>query len=108
MRLRLAPLAPPIAESEWVTGDPTRLAKALLHGMTGPITVNGTVYKPSLAMPGLSANSAITDQDMADVMTYVRNNWGNKTKTVDAKLVKKVRTDTKTRAAPYTAKELGE
>ncbi len=59
-------------------------------------------------MPGLSANSAITDQDMADVMSYVRNNWGNKAKTVEAKLVKKVRADTKTRASPYTAKELGQ
>jgi len=101
-------LGPPLVKSEWVTGDTTRLAKALLHGMTGPIKVNGTVYKPALAMPGLSANSTITDQDMADVMSFVRNSWGNKAKTVNAKLVKKVRAETKDRAAPYTEKELKE
>ncbi len=101
-------LGPPLIKSEWVTGDTSRLTKLLLHGMTGPVKVNGTVYKPALAMPGLSANKSITDQDMADVMSYVRNSWGNKAKTVDSRLVKKMRAETKDRTVPYTAKELRE
>lgn len=102
----LANLAPPLARSEWVTGNSRRLTQLLLHGMTGPIRVDNTLYQPALAMPGLAANKTISDQDLADVMTYIRNDWGNRAKAVDAELVKKVRSDTKARNAPYTAKEL--
>ncbi|MCP5537565.1 MAG: c-type cytochrome [Akkermansiaceae bacterium] len=102
----LTSLGPPLVKSEWVTGNATRLSKVLLHGMTGPVRVDGTVYTPALAMPGLGANAAISDQDIADVMTFVRNSWGNKAKAVDAKLVKQVRTDTKDRSEPYKATEL--
>lgn len=98
-------LGPPLAKSEWVTGDADRLAKILLHGMSGPVKVNGKVYKPAAAMPGLKDNSMLTDAHLADVMTYVRNSWGNKAKPAEATVVKKARVDTKDRFEAYTEKD---
>ena len=55
-------LGPPLDDSEWVTGKPEALVKILLHGMTGPVVVDGETYSPTADMPGLSMNSAMTDQ----------------------------------------------
>ncbi len=99
-------MGPPLNQSEWVTGDVDRLTKILLHGMTGPVKVGNTTYTPPLAMPGLGANSSITDKDLADVMTYIRNNWKNKKHPVSEDVVKKIRADTKNQATPYSAKDL--
>lgn len=95
-------LGPPLAPSEWITESPERLAKILLHGMEGPVKVNGKLYKPAAAMP--KAN--LTDAEFADVMTYVRNAWGNKASPVSTSLVQKTRAKTKDRTEPYTDKEL--
>ena len=62
-------LGPPLNESDWVTGDTTRLASILLHGLMGPITVSGEKYAPLAAMPGLAQNPTISDQDPADITT---------------------------------------
>lgn len=99
-------MGPPLNQSEWVTADADRLTKILLHGMTGPVKVGNTTYTPPLAMPGLGANSAITDKDLADVMTYIRNQWKNKARPVSEDEVKKIRANTKTQATPYSAKDL--
>lgn len=99
-------LGPPLDKSEWVTENPSRLIKILLHGMAGPLTVNGEKYNPALVMPGLKDNKAITDQDLADVINYIRNSWTNKTKLIGADLVEKVRKDTSDQAEPYQAKDL--
>lgn len=99
-------LGPPLAPSEWVTGDPERLAKLLLVGMAGPVTVNGKKYAPAAVMPGIKHNPTLKDQDIADVMTYIRNAWGNKAKPVSAVLVKKARAATKDRNTPYQEKDL--
>lgn len=100
-------LGPPLDESEWVTGQPEILVKILLHGMTGPVEVAGETYTPAADMPGLGANPAITDQALADIATYIRNEWSNQVAPVPAALIKSQRDLTKDRAArPWTAKEL--
>lgn len=99
-------LGPPLDKSEWVTGDPERLTKILLHGMEGPVTVNGKVYKPAAAMPGIKFNTFLTDDKIADVMTYIRNSWDNKAEAVGADVVKKIREETKDREDAYTEGEL--
>lgn len=99
-------MGPPLEKSEWVTGDATRLTKILLHGMVGPLMVNGQKFNPALAMPGLNENEAVTDQDLADVMTYVRNSWGNNAKPVTSAFVKKTREATVGQQEPFKAKEL--
>ncbi|MEO6478651.1 c-type cytochrome [Luteolibacter sp.] len=100
-------LGPPLDESEWVTGKPETLVKILLHGLTGPVTVDGETYSPNADMPGLGMNPAITDQTIADLATYIRNEWSNKAAPVSSSLVKQQRAATKDRAGhSWTAKEL--
>ena len=101
-------MAPPLANSEWVTADPQRLIKILLHGLSGPITVNGVNYQLPMVMPGLGANSSFSDEDNADIATYIRNNWGNAAGAVSAAAVAEVRAQTAKRTQPYTASELGQ
>jgi len=100
-------LAPPLNESEWVTGKPELLGKVLLHGMTGPITVKGVKYETPAGMPALAGNPMFTDEKIADIMTYVRNEWDNKAAPVQADLVKKLRAETSSQLGrPYTEKDL--
>ncbi len=100
-------LGPPLDGSEWVTGDADRLVKILLHGLTGPVTVAGIAYQPTADMPGLAQNPLMKDQELADISTYIRNEWSNKGKPVQKNAVSKVRQDTKDRTGrPYTEKDL--
>jgi mono/diheme cytochrome c family protein/glucose/arabinose dehydrogenase len=102
-------LGPPLDESEWVVGNPERLIKLLLHGMTGPVTVAGIEYKPSADMPGLMQNPTLKDSDIADIATYIRHEWSNKAGQIKADVVTRLRKETADRTgSPYTAKELGQ
>jgi mono/diheme cytochrome c family protein len=83
---------PPLAKSEWVTGDKSSIIKILLNGMTGPITVAGKKY----GIPGLPPMTPFRDlldkdEEMAAVLNYVRNSFGNKAKRITAKEVAVVR-----------------
>ncbi len=98
--------APPLAGSEWVLAPgPNRLIRIPQVGVTGPIKVKGTEWNlPS--MIGFAAT--LTDDQMAALVTYIRNSWGNKASAVTAEQVAKVRADLKTKnqASQYTAEEL--
>ncbi|MFM1852371.1 MAG: hypothetical protein RIS54_2055 [Verrucomicrobiota bacterium] len=71
---------PPLADSEWVTGSAERLISIVLHGLKGPITVKGTTYNAA-AMPafGQVAGGGYnwSDEKIAAVLTYIRQEWGN-------------------------------
>lgn len=100
-------LGPPLDSSEWVNGKPKTLANILLHGLTGPITVDGESYKPDADMPALGSNPTISDQDLADIATYVRNEWTNKSAPVPLSVIQQQREATKSRGArAWTAGEL--
>ncbi|MDP0490543.1 MAG: c-type cytochrome [Verrucomicrobiota bacterium JB023] len=100
-------LGPPLDESEWVTDSPERLTKILLHGLQGPIKVNGKVYKPAAFMPGLAQNPSITDRDLADIMTYIRAEWSNDAPLVTEEEVKATREATSDRLGRvYKVEEL--
>ncbi len=100
-------LGPPLDGSEWVTGKPEILINIMLHGMTGPVTVAGETYHPTADMPALGMNPMFTDEKMADIATYVRNEWSNKAAAVSPAVVKKQREATKDRSGrPWTAEEL--
>lgn len=66
------PVFPPLAGSPWVTGDAERLVSLTLHGMSGPMEVNGVAY--SGLMPGFEH---LSDQELALVLSYIRRSWGN-------------------------------
>jgi mono/diheme cytochrome c family protein/glucose/arabinose dehydrogenase len=100
-------LGPPLDDSEWVTGKPENLAKILLHGLTGPLVVKGESYNLAADMPGLAMNPTISDQAIADIATYIRNEWSNQAAPVPATLIKQQRETHQGRAArPWTAVEL--
>jgi mono/diheme cytochrome c family protein len=75
--------------------DPNRLVKVVLQGMRGPIVVNGEKYD------GEMAPTDLTDQEVADVINYIRNTWGNKAPTVNAADVSKGKKATVKGFQPY-------
>lgn len=93
---------PPLAGSEWVTGRAEIPIAIVLHGMQGEITVKGAKYNNVMTPWGTTFN----DQEIANVVTYIRSQWGNKAKAVTAADVAKVRAATKARKASFTAAEL--
>jgi nitrite reductase (NO-forming) len=78
---------PPLAKSDYLLADRDRSIRIILKGMSGPVTVNGATYNS--AMPPQEA--VLTDQQVADVMTYITNAWGNSGDAVTAEQVKAVR-----------------
>ena len=99
-------IGPPLVKSEWVTGSKEKLVSVLLHGLMGPIKVNGKTYNPPLPMPGLGANPMFKDADIAAISTYIRNHFGNKASVINAKDVADIRKKTAKQAGPFTAKDL--
>ncbi|HEX6926973.1 MAG TPA: cytochrome c [Longimicrobiaceae bacterium] len=93
---------PPLAESEWVTGDPARLVKIILHGLTGEIDVGGEVYAGMMPPWG----GGLNDQEVAAVATYVRSNFGNEASPVTPEVVAAIRKEFASRKTPWTAQEL--
>lgn len=94
--------APPIAGSEWVLGSPNRMVRIPLAGLSGPVSVKGQEW--NLAMPAMGA--ALSDEDLAAVLTYMRQSWGNKASEVTPDQVKKVRAEIGNRTQPWSAAEL--
>jgi len=103
----LDPVYPPLVDSPWVTGDEERLVKLTLHGLWGKIEVNGKTYDPANGIPPMTAFGALLDDnEVAAVLTYVRNSWGNKAAPVSAGTVKKVRAETSKRSIFWKPEEL--
>lgn len=81
---------PPLIGTSYVLGDKTRLIKIVLNGFNERVEIDGDIYNNP--MP---AQSTLTDQEIADVLTYVRNSFGNKASAIQASDVKKVRATAK-------------
>lgn len=95
---------PSIIGSDWLKGDADRVIKVLLHGLHGPIRVNGEEFKQLAPLP--MPPMGLDDQQMADVLSYVRSNFGNKAPAVTPAQVKAVREATGGRSGFWTAEEL--
>jgi cytochrome c oxidase cbb3-type subunit 2 len=105
--LGIAGQFPPLADSDWVLGDKERLIKISIYGLMGEIEVNGVKYNNVMVPPGIPPGS-LTDNQIADVLTYIRNDWGNSASSVSAEEVATVRESIKGRAPMqmWTAAEL--
>jgi nitrite reductase (NO-forming) len=68
----LAGVFPPLAKSDRIAAEPKRVVDIRLHGLTGKVTVNGTEYNS--VMPPMTQ---LTDDEVANIATYVLNSWGN-------------------------------
>lgn len=95
------PIAPPIAGSEWVTGPVSNLIRIQLRGLNGPITVAGKEYNFPVGMAPLAYQ---TDEQVAAVLTYIRNSFGNKASAVKPEQVAALRGEVG--KPPLTAAEL--
>jgi nitrite reductase (NO-forming) len=80
---------PPLAKSDFLKADTDRAIKAVLKGLSGPITVNGQKYN------NMMPPQDVTDDQAADVLTYIMNEWGNDFGTVTSADVKRVRAENK-------------
>jgi len=99
----LAPAFPPLDGSKWVNSDKELLAKVALHGLNGPIKVKGKDY--NTPMPGFAFRK--TNKEIADMLTYVRNAWGNKNgDRFTAKEIEKLLEQTKSQEGLYDPKLL--
>ena len=94
---------PPIAESKWITGSEERLIKLTLHGLMGPLKVKGVQYPGVVPMTPFKF---LPDDEVAAVLTFVRNTFGNKASVVTPKAVRVVREKTLGRNAFYQPQQL--
>ena len=91
--------------------SPDRLIALVMDGMTGPVTVNGITYTADTApqvqplMPGVRFNPELNDEQIAAILTYVRNAWNNGASPISQKAVAKYRKQHKARL-PFTEAEL--
>ncbi|MBI3882260.1 MAG: c-type cytochrome [Verrucomicrobia bacterium] len=94
-------LAPPLVDSEWVAGTDAMLARIVLHGVRGQISVLGKKWDAD--MP---AFNAFDDEQLAGVLTYIRREWEHGYDPVEPATVAKARAATKARAEAWTEAEL--
>ncbi|MCG8318484.1 MAG: HEAT repeat domain-containing protein [Cytophagales bacterium] len=98
---------PPLKGSEWVIGNQERLIKLVINGIEGDIHVLGKKYSGDKIPPMTAFGDLIEDdEELAAVLTYIRNTWGNKGKAIKAETVRKVREQTKNRKDFWTEEEL--
>ena len=99
---------PPLDRSDWVLGDKERLIKISIHGLQGEVIVNGEKYVGVMQGFGQPLGSPLNDQQIADVLTYIRNEWGNSVSAISPEEVKAVRDSVKDRelTSMWTAAEL--
>ncbi|MDF2157495.1 PVC-type heme-binding CxxCH protein [Algoriphagus sp. CAU 1675] len=95
---------PPLRGTPWVTGSPERLVKLVLKGLLGPITVAGREYPGQVPMTPFEG--MLNDTEVAAVLTYIRNSFGNQASPVSPELVKKVREEVKDKEGFWNPNEL--
>jgi mono/diheme cytochrome c family protein len=78
---------PPLAGSEWVLAEgPNRVIRIILNGLNGPITVKGQAYNGQ--MPPMA--EGLSNREIADLASFIRNSWGNKASVVTESQVKAI------------------
>jgi nitrite reductase (NO-forming) len=80
---------PPLAQSDYLVADKTRAIRVVLNGLSGAVTVNGKAYNS--VMPPMSQ---LNDDEVANILTFALNSWGNSAGAVTAAEVKAVRAGT--------------
>ena len=95
---------PPLAGSDWVNVEgPNRMLRIVLNGLNGPIDVNGETW--NAVMPGFGDVIA-SDEDLAAVISYVRNSWTNEASICTPEEAAAARADSGDRGRAWTATEL--
>jgi mono/diheme cytochrome c family protein len=102
----MANIYPPLAKSEWLDDD-ERLIKIVLKGIWGPMDVAGQHFDPSKGVPPMMGfGGMLNDNELAAVMSYVRQSFGNDGELISSEAVRRVREATKDRANFYLVEEI--
>jgi hypothetical protein len=96
-------MAPTLAKSDWVTGDTKRLVGVAVHGLMGPIKVNGKLVEG--VPPVMPPHGFMKDEQLASILTYVRNAWGNQGKIISTEDIAEYRKDEAKRVSLWTESE---
>jgi mono/diheme cytochrome c family protein len=98
---------PPLAKTDYTTGDARRMVAMILKGVQGPLTVNGVQYNNIMLPLDMQFPVLKDDAKVADVVNYVRNSFGNVAKdAVTPELVTAVRKEFESRTTPWTEADL--
>ena len=95
---------PPLAGTSWSNGDPERLIKLTLKGLLGPIEVQGKKYPGQVPMTPFEA--LLNDEEIAAVLTFVRNSYGNEASVISPAQVSRVRSSVKDMRGLYNPADL--
>ena len=95
---------PPLTGTKWVTGNEERLIKIVLKGLMGELEVNGVKYPGQVPMTPYGG--LLNDKEIASVLTYVRNSFGNQASPILPEQVKKVRAATAAKKDFYNSTQL--
>lgn len=93
---------PPLDDSPWVAGSEDRIVRIVLNGLRGPIEIHGKTY--NLEMPAF--RMLFKDDDIASILTYVRNRYGKPSPPIASETVSRVRQETEEHVGYWTVKEL--
>ncbi len=96
----------PLKGSEYIDGSMNRLASIILHGVSGPIHVDGKLYQLNNEMPALLNNKEISDQDIVDIIRFTQNAFAKTGKGITAADVKKMRNRKPPGSGVLTEKQL--
>ena len=97
---------PTLAQSEWLKGD-ERLIKIVLKGLWGPMEINGQKFDPSKGVPPMPGfGGFLSDEELAGVISYVRQSFGNDLPMVTPQQIADVRAKTKNRQDFYMVEEI--
>ena len=94
-------LSPPLVDSEWVAGKVERLARIIMHGVRGAISVKGQKY--DLDMPALGT---FDDDHISGILTYIRREWEHTLDPVEPATIKRIRAMTAQREEAWSEAEL--
>lgn len=94
---------PPLAGSEYVNGGTRRLGMIVLKGLQGPLTVKGQSFGTAVMQPW---DKTLTDAKIADVLTYIRQEWGNKGGPVAAAQIAGLRKELASHPESFTEADL--
>jgi len=99
---------PPLAGSEWAQGSPERVIRIVLFGLQGAVHVRGSQFQSSLVMPAFGSTGTFgwSDEKISNVLTYVRQEWGNKAAPITPEQVAAIRTAESIRSKAWTEDEL--
>ena len=98
---------PPLVASNWVTGHPQVVSRILINGLNGPILVKGSNYNGNMPAFG-SSGLALSDKDIAGVITYIRQEWGNSASEVTEATIAEYSNLYAGRSVPWQATDLKE